>query len=150
MNRGKCVYGLICFLHPKANKIPSFSCLQLILKDETTPGEYLPDVTSDPSGANWFDSNTQMLHVCVRGSAVVDIVTIETIFISFDLPYMTEDEFYGEQIVENLALYLDIPEDKIKVAVAVREDGQRRKRAVYTQVTIYIIHHFIYGTIEPL
>ena len=46
------------------------------------------------------------------------------------MPAMTVDEFFGEQIVNNLATFLGIPASKIKIANAVSEAGKRKKRDV--------------------
>ena len=44
------------------------------------------------------------------------------------MPAMTIDDFFGEQIINNLALFLDIPASKIKIANAVSETSKKRKK----------------------
>jgi len=58
----------------------------------------------------------------------VDIVTTPLIIVSFSLPAMTEDEFFGENIVANLALFLNVPANKIRIASSVRQTSRRRRR----------------------
>ena len=54
---------------------------------------------------------------------------MQKIFLAFGMPAISEDDFFGENIVKNLALFFGIPADKIKTAKAVRStDGSRKKR----------------------
>ena len=41
---------------------------------------------------------------------------------------MTIDEFFGDNIVENLATFLKVPKEKIRVMSVVRETSSRRRR----------------------
>ena len=109
-----------------------------ILNLPTSPGQYMPDVTLSHNGANYFDQTEQILYVLVRGGDPVDIRQASMIVVTFKLPAMTVDEFFGEKIVENLALFLGIPSSKIRIAKVVRADGGRRRRAAMTEVTIEI------------
>ena len=63
----------------------------------------MPDLASDPTGTQYFDIPTQTLHLLVRGSTPVDVLTIENVWVDFEIPSMDMDEFFGDQIVENLA-----------------------------------------------
>ena len=57
------------------------------------------------------------------------------IIIGFELPAMTVDDFYGANLIFNLATFLGIPASKIKVAKAVSEIKSRRKRDTIFKVT---------------
>ena len=46
------------------------------------------------------------------------------IYVTMDL-LMTEDEFFGERIVENFAAFFGIPDENIRVA-EYRENGRKR------------------------
>ena len=93
------------------------------------PGKsWLPDVTSDPSGTNYFNREKSTLYVLVRNSFPVDIRTTPVVFLCFQFPDMTLDEFYGINLVNNLAIFLGIPPEKIKIARATRESRNRRRR----------------------
>lgn len=46
---------------------------------------------------------------------VVVCSTSPLIFVNFDMPFFTDHEFFGPQIVSNMASFFDIPEDKITV-----------------------------------
>uniref|UniRef100_A0A8C5R062 PKHD1 like 1 n=1 Tax=Leptobrachium leishanense TaxID=445787 RepID=A0A8C5R062_9ANUR len=99
------------------------------LKPPTYPGQYLPQFTSTGLGENYFDRDYNMLYIMVRGSSPVVIRTSPLIVISFNLPAMTVDQFYGENLVRNLALFLKIPANKIRVTKIIAEGGHRRRRA---------------------
>ncbi|XP_078071648.1 PKHD1 like 1, tandem duplicate 1 [Mustelus asterias] len=108
------------------------------LKGPTYEGEFVPKLDSPVSGANYFDRTYQMLNVLVRGSTPVEIHTSPVLQIAFNLPAMTVDEFYGPNLVKNLALFLDVPPSKIRITNIVRETGRRRKRAVGITVEVEI------------
>ena len=102
-------------------------------------GEFLPDVTADPIGTNYFDTDWNLLYVLVRGSTPVDIITSPMVTVTFLMPAVTIDEFFGENLINNLALYLNIPAENIIIANAVSESRRRRKRASNTnEITVQI------------
>ena len=98
------------------------------------PSVGIPDPTSDlATGSNFYNRHEMMLHVLVRGSDHIDIKTNKVIIVTFGVPTMSVDEFFGPKIIANLAAFLDIPPDRIKVANAVSENA-RRKRDTVTEV----------------
>ena len=101
---------------------------RVVLTAPTSPGQYVPDVTTAQTGVNYFDRATGLLHIAVRGPTPVDIITTPLIVVSFSMPAMTEDEFFGENIVANLALFLNVPANKIRIASSVRQTNRRRRR----------------------
>jgi hypothetical protein len=103
-----------------------------------TEDEFKPKIGQHSVGEHYFDREWRFLYVMLKGNNIVDIRTKETIFITFSMPMMTVDEFFGEQIIQNIAAFLDIPQNKIKVATAVSQT--RRKRADVNQVTIEIVN----------
>ncbi|XP_072925977.1 LOW QUALITY PROTEIN: PKHD1 like 1, tandem duplicate 1 [Hemitrygon akajei] len=108
------------------------------LRAPTYPGEFVPKLKSTVHGANYFDRTYQMLNVLLRGSIPVEIRTAPTLFISFSLPSMTVDEFYGPDLANNLALFLDVPASKIRITKIVREDALLRRRARSITVEVEI------------
>lgn len=103
-------------------------------------GMYLPALNST-NGANFFDPDYKMLHVLVRGDEPVEIRTSPKIFLSFSLPAMTEDEFFGDNLVNNLATFLKVPANMIRITKIVREDrgqGKRRRRSTGLSVEVEI------------
>ncbi|XP_062385127.1 fibrocystin-L-like [Sardina pilchardus] len=104
------------------------------------PGMYVPALNST-NGANYFDPDYKMLHVVVRGSEPVEIRTSPKLFLSFNLPAVTEDEFFGANLVNNLAAFLKVPASMIRITKIVREDGgqsRRKKRSTGLSVEVEI------------
>lgn len=66
--------------------------------------------------------------------------TKKTIFVSFDVPMQTMDEFFGPKIVKNLASFLNVDEDKILVAYAVREKKRSKRESVIGVRIMYSIN----------
>jgi hypothetical protein len=84
-----------------------------------------------------------MLQLLVRGSDPVEIRTSPLLVIAFNLPAMTEDQFFGDSLVRNLALFLKVPSSMIRITKVVREDGggggaRRRKRAAAAGLTVEV------------
>ncbi|KAI5615922.1 fibrocystin-L precursor [Silurus asotus] len=105
----------------------------------TFPGQYVPTL-SGMAGSNFFDPDYKMMHVLLQGSTPVQIITSPLLFISFNLPAMTEEEFFGDQLINNLAIFLKIPAYKIRITNIVRENSgaQRRKRSTGLTVEVEI------------
>jgi len=104
------------------------------------PGMYLPALNST-LGANYFDPDYKMLYVIVRGTEPVEIRTSPKLFLSFNMPAMTEDEFFGPNLINNLATFLKVPASMIRITKIVREDGgvgKRRKRSTGLSVEVEI------------
>lgn len=81
-----------------------------------------------------------MLKVLVRGSEPVEIRTSPVLVLAFNLPAMTEDEFFGDNLVQNLATFLKVPPNMIRITNIIREDGgaRRRKRSTGLKVEVEI------------
>ncbi|XP_075907773.1 fibrocystin-L-like [Nelusetta ayraudi] len=109
------------------------------LKRPVFAGQYVPELNAT-MGTNYFDQEYKMLKVLVRGSDPVEIRIAPVIFVSFELPAMTEEEFFGDNLVRNLAAFLKVPSDMIRVTNIIREDGgaRRRKRSSGLKVEIEI------------
>ena len=58
----------------------------------------------------------------------MEVITQEVIIVSFGLPAMTVEDFYGANIIENLAAFLNIPLTKVRVVNVVSENGGSRRR----------------------
>lgn len=99
--------------------------------------QYIPTLNGT-HGSNFFDPDYKMLHVLLRGSTPVQINTASVLFISFNLPAMTEKEFFGDQLVNNLALFLKVPPSMIRITKIVREGGGARRRRSATGLTVEV------------
>ncbi|XP_036949440.1 PKHD1 like 1, tandem duplicate 1 isoform X2 [Acanthopagrus latus] len=102
-------------------------------------GQYVPQLNAT-LGTNFFDPYNKMLRVLVRGSEPVEIRTSPVLFLAFELPAMTEDEFFGDNLVQNLATFLKVPPNMIRITKIIREDGgaRRRKRSTGLKVEVEI------------
>ncbi|XP_073714530.1 fibrocystin-L [Misgurnus anguillicaudatus] len=106
--------------------------------EPTYPGEYLPNFNSD-HGSNFFDPDYNMLYILLRGSQPVQIRTSAVLFVAFNLPAMTEAEFFGPNLVRNLAAFLRVPPNMIRITKIIREGTSvRRQRATGLTVEIQI------------
>ncbi|CAM4636768.1 unnamed protein product [Leuciscus chuanchicus] len=97
------------------------------LHEPTYTGQYVPSFNSS-HGSNFFDQDYKMLNILLRGSEPVQIRTSPVLFLAFNLPAMTEAEFFGEKLIRNLALLLKIPANKIRITNIVREGTNARRR----------------------
>ncbi|XP_036904303.1 fibrocystin-L isoform X2 [Sturnira hondurensis] len=101
--------------------------------------QFLPDLNSTVLGENYFDRTYQMLYLLVKGTTPVEIHTTAVIFVSFQIPAITEDDFYSSQhLVRNLALFLKIPSDKIRISKIKGGEGLRKKRSTGLVVELEI------------
>lgn len=106
------------------------------------PDAYKPNVTTDAAGTNYFDRDTGILYLIVKGPEPVNVKTVEQVIINFQYPALTVDAFYGEKIVEYLAAFFDLPPEKVRVVDIVsaqQSSGRRKKRSTgYDQIIIEV------------
>ncbi|XP_062266639.1 PKHD1 like 1, tandem duplicate 1 [Platichthys flesus] len=100
-------------------------------------GQYVPQLNAT-EGSNYFDTEYKMLKVVVKGSKPVEIRTSPVLFLSFDMPAVTTDEFFGENLIQNLATFLKVPANMIRITNIIREDSRRRKRSTGMKVEVEI------------
>ncbi|KAA0710209.1 Fibrocystin-L Polycystic kidney and hepatic disease 1-like protein 1 [Triplophysa tibetana] len=106
--------------------------------EPTYPGQYLPSYNSD-HGSNFYDPDYKMLYVLLRGSEPVQIRTSPVLFLAFNLPAMTEAEFFGPDLIRNLAAFLKVPQNMIRITKIIREGSSaRRQRSTGLTVEIEI------------
>lgn len=92
--------------------------------------QLLPNLNSTILGENYFDRTYQMLYLLVKGIIPVEIHTTAVIFVSFQIPAVTVEDFYNSyNLVRNLALFLKIPSDKIRISKVIGGDSLRKKRS---------------------
>ncbi|XP_024857831.1 fibrocystin-L isoform X2 [Kryptolebias marmoratus] len=100
-------------------------------------GEHVPQM-DDPVGSNYFDQDYKMLKVLLRGSTPVVIRTSPVLVLAFNMPAMTEDEFFSVNLMQNLALLLKVPPSMIRISKIIREDGGTRRRRRSTGLTVEV------------
>ena len=79
-----------------------------------------------------------VLFMTSLGEGVVDIIIKEVVMVSLTLPPMTIDDFFGENIISNLAAFLDVPASKIRIVNVVRETSSRKRNTDTTTIQIEI------------
>lgn len=58
---------------------------------------------------------------------MVDVIIKEVVMVSLSMPPMTIDDFFGENIVNNLAAFLGVPANKIRIVNVIRETSRKRE-----------------------
>mgnify|MGYP001800206623 FL=1 len=77
-------------------------------------------------------------HATFTGTGVVDIIIKEVVVVSITMPPMTIDDFFGENIISNLATFLGVPANKIRIVDVVRETSSRKRETDGTTVNFEI------------
>ncbi|NP_001123871.1 PKHD1 like 1, tandem duplicate 2 isoform 1 precursor [Danio rerio] len=97
------------------------------LLEPTYTGQYFPSFNAS-HGSNFLDQDYKMMNILLRGSDPVQIRTSPVLFVAFNLPAMTEAEFFGPNLINNLAAFLKIPPYKIRITKIIREGTNARRR----------------------
>ncbi|KAM6899772.1 PKHD1 like 1, tandem duplicate 1 [Xenentodon cancila] len=105
------------------------------LMQPTFTDEYVPQMDAI-AGANYFDQDYKMLKVLLRGSRPVDIRTSPVLVLAFNMPAISEEEFFGNNLIQNLALFLKVPSNMIRITKIIRANGGARRRKRSTGVTV--------------
>lgn len=69
---------------------------------------------------------------------MVEAVIKQVVVVSLSLPPMEVDDFFGKNIVNNLAAFLGVPANKIRVVEIVREGSRRKRQTEGTSVRLEI------------
>lgn len=101
------------------------------------PDEYVPQMNGSV-GTNYFDQDYKMLKVLLRGSTPVEIRTSPVLVLAFNMPAMTEAEFFGDNLIQNLALFLKVPPQMIRISNIIRENSSSRRRRRSTGLTVEV------------
>ena len=93
------------------------------------PAAHVPELT-EPNGANFFDPGSGHLYILVKGPTVIDIKTQPIVVLKLGMTVDIEN-FFEQDVVNNLAGLLGIDPKNIRITNIVREGsvGRRRKRA---------------------
>ena len=88
--------------------------------------QFLPTL-SDKHGTNYYDRTYKKLYFVVEGGKPIIIMTQPVIQLGIDLPPITVDEFFEVNLVMNLALLLNIPQNRIRIVDVVSESSRKRQ-----------------------
>lgn len=93
--------------------------------------DYMPKLSSSIYGENYFDRDLSTLYILVRGAIPVDIVTTPVIVVSFGVPAVSVNEFFGENLINNLVAFLGVKKSQIRIVDIIAEDSVRRRRSTH-------------------
>ncbi|XP_071944841.1 fibrocystin-L-like [Antedon mediterranea] len=99
--------------------------------------QFMPTPDSNIYGENYFDRDWQILWILIRGSDPIDIITTPVVMVDVGVAPVDVDDFYEEDLVNNLASLLGIDDSQIRVVSVIRE-GKRRKRSNEIKVVMEI------------
>lgn len=97
----------------------------------------MPKLT-DPLATNWMDRKEKVLWFILRSNVTVCLVVRPAVIVSASFPPMSEEEFFGKNIVENLAAFLGVPPENVKIVNVIRETGRRKRRSASVKVDFEI------------
>lgn len=105
-----------------------------------TPTQFMPDPATDVIGTNYISREEKMLFFVVTGAAFVEVRTASVVIVSYTLPAMTVDEFFGENLVSNLAAFLNVDPRKVRIVDVINEQsvGRRKRSVTGTKVNVEI------------
>lgn len=102
------------------------------------PGVDYHPTCADPHGSNFIDRDSRLVFFVIKGSDKIVLKRANVVIVSFGLPAMTEEEFFGSNILENLAGMLNVPLNKVRVVKIVADSGTRRRRSTGTTAILEI------------
>eukprot|EP00057_Strongylocentrotus_purpuratus_P032169 XP_786826.2 PREDICTED: uncharacterized protein LOC581747 [Strongylocentrotus purpuratus] len=97
----------------------------------------MPSLDSMVLGDNYFDREKQTLYILVRGSTFVEIRTTPVVITTFGVPAVEVDDFFEENLVENLANLLNIDPSQIRV-VDIISEARRKKRSTGSDTEVVV------------
>ena len=107
-------------------------------KDPNLPDDQFIPTINDQAGANIYERSNKRLYFILRGNTPITIRTAPVIQLSLNLPPVTVDEFFEENLVFNLATLLGIDESRIRIVNVISEASSSKRQAVGTSIDIEI------------
>ncbi|XP_048575327.1 fibrocystin-L-like isoform X2 [Nematostella vectensis] len=133
----KDVYVEGVYIAPKNAKMEDDSVTLQPVPSGQSRDYWFPKLTDTINGENYFERSYKMLHFLLKGKEFVEIQTTPVIQLSLSLKAVSVDDFFKENLVNNLAALLDIDKSMIQVMDVVSASKRRRRRA--TGETTFII-----------
>lgn len=94
---------------------------------EKTMLERKPTIKDEP-GSYYHDRDEQMLYIVFADNKEVYEITVsDQIAMSFGIPPVPLEDFYADNLVNNIAGFLGIPADRIKVTAIVSESSRKKR-----------------------
>ncbi|WAR05669.1 PKHL1-like protein [Mya arenaria] len=86
-----------------------------VFKFRNEPGVDYKPTCSDAHGSNYIDRVARQLYFVLKGNTDVRLTRANVVLVSLGLPGMSEEDFFGQNIIENLAGADDVTCDEILV-----------------------------------
>ena len=97
--------------------------------------DYIPKLTSELEGANYFDPTTGFLYILMRGTSTIDYKIKPAVVSKLGLAIDIENFFEGDAVANSIADLLGIDQKNIRVTNIVRE-GRRKRRGTTENVEL--------------
>ena len=107
-------------------------------KDPNLPDDQFIPTINDQAGANFYERSVKRLYFILRGNTPITIRTAPVIQLSLNLPPITVNEFFEDNLVFNLATVLGIDESRIRIVNVISEASSSKRQVVGTSVDIEI------------
>ncbi|XP_060067589.1 fibrocystin-L-like [Ylistrum balloti] len=98
--------------------------------------KYIPTI-SDDCGSNFYESSTKLLHLIVCGNGNTDIKVSQAVFVHISLPTISLEDLSLKNLVNELAQFIGVESEHVKVREAITESASRHKRSSGT--TTYVV-----------
>lgn len=98
----------------------------------------MPDPATDVSGANYMDRDWSQMNIIIKGPLPVEVVTTPVIVVGFNVPTLTMDQFFGPNLLNNLATFLSIDPSKVRTMNVVSGVSKRRKKRSGSNTLYYV------------
>eukprot|EP00117_Sycon_ciliatum_P037364 scpid335/ scgid27970/ Fibrocystin-L; Polycystic kidney and hepatic disease 1-like protein 1 len=95
----------------------------VLATDRFISDAFIPDRATDISGANYFDVRKQFLHLVLKGTSAVDVVTAPVVTLSFNVQVSLDDFFDPQHIVTNIAGALGVDLSTVRLVDVVSESS---------------------------
>lgn len=94
----------------------------------------------DVFGLNFFDRVVGVFIILIKGLKLVRIVIMDLVIVFLQFFVMFLEEFFGENIIMNIVVFLDIDFKFVRVIDIIRESiGDKRKRRVVDENIVGVI-----------
>ena len=90
------------------------------MRPEDHPGQYAPHLENKTMGENYVEFQKSTLYWVQCGQQALHVRRHKVLIVSFSLPAMTDEEFFGEQLINNIAQFLAIPVAKVCLTACCR------------------------------
>ncbi|XP_068231985.1 fibrocystin-L-like [Palaemon carinicauda] len=114
------------FIPPKNIDTSQYPDKYQLLPSDSASTNYFPALT-DIVGSNYLQRREKIFHLLLRGGHVVEIKMMPVVILNMGI-VVDLDNFFEDDVVNNVAQLLGVSPANIRITNVVREDGGKRKR----------------------